>query len=245
MADSSKTEKATPKKRRDERKKGHIFFSNDAVSVAVLLSGFFVLKLTVPGAIEAIYDFLRHCMELSSQESPTDFVGDLGDLAFLKAAGPVLAATVVAGVGVTFFQTKLLVSGELLKPKFSRINPLQGFKRLFSLRSVIEALKGLLKIGILLYIVFQFLSSVYLIFTKYLYTDLVSAASHMFDQLFQLVIQIAVAYIVLAGADIFYQWWDYERQIKMSKQEIKEEYKQTEGDPQIKGKIKEMQRSRA
>ena len=109
MADSSKTEKATPKKRRDERKKGNIFFSNDAVSVAVLLSGFFVLKLTVPGAIEAIYDFLRHCMELSSQKSPTDFVGDLGDLftslllAFLKAAGPVLAATVVAGVGVTFF----------------------------------------------------------------------------------------------------------------------------------------------
>ena len=67
----------------------------------------------------------------------------------------------------------------------------------------------------------------------------------MFDQLFQLVIQIAVAYIVLAGADIFYQWWDYERQIKMSKQEIKEEYKQTEGDPQIKGKIKEMQRKMA
>lgn len=251
MADSSKTEKATPKKRRDERKKGNIFFSNDAVSVAVLLSGFFVLKLTVPGAIEAIYDFLQHCMELASQESPTNFVADLGDLftslllAFLKAAGPVLAATVVAGVGVTFFQTKLLVSGELLKPKFSRINPLQGFKRLFSLRSVIEALKGLLKIGILLYIVFQFLSSVYLIFTKYLYTDLVTAATHMFDQLFQLVIQISVAYIVLAGADIFYQWWDYERQIKMSKQEIKEEYKQTEGDPQIKGKIKEMQRKMA
>lgn len=248
MADSSKTEKATPKKRRDERKKGNIFFSNDAVSIVVLVACFFVIKLTGSWAVEQIFLFLQYCLTLASGEPPESFTGDLGELfteflwAFVKSAGPVLATAVVAAVAATFFQTKLLVSGELLKPKFSRINPLQGFKRLFSLRSVIEACKGLLKIGVLLYLTYQFLAGIYTVFVKYLDSGLVQAGIHLFDELFQLIIQILLAYVVLAGADIFYQWWDYERQIKMSKQEVKEEYKQMEGDPQVKGKIKEMQR---
>lgn len=92
---------------------------------------------------------------------------------------------------------------------------------------------------------YQFIDGVVDLFTKYLYTDLTSAAAHIFSTAFQMSMEIMVAYIVLAGADIFYQWWDYERQIRMSKQEIKEEFKQMEGDPQVKGKIKETQRKMA
>ncbi len=83
------------------------------------------------------------------------------------------------------------------------------------------------------------------VFSKYLFTDLTTACSHLLDLAFQMSMQIAVAYVVLAAADVFYQWWDYERQIRMTKQEIKEEFKQTEGDPQIKGRIKELQRKMA
>lgn len=251
MADTSKTEKATPKKRRDERKKGNIFFSNDAVSIVVLLASFFVLKITVPMASAEIYRFLQYCMALSVAGPSDVIIGNFYALfthfilAFIKSAGPVLATTVVVAVSVTFFQTKMLVSGELVKPKFSRISPLKGIKRLFSLRSIIEALKGLLKISIILYIVYRFLSGIYEVFVKYLHTDLASACAHLFNEFFILVIQISIAYVVLAGADIFYQWWDYERQIKMSKQEVKEEFKQTEGDPQIKSRIKETQRKMA
>lgn len=139
----------------------------------------------------------------------------------------------------------MLISGEALRPKFSHINPLQGVKRLFSLRSIIEALKGLLKIAVLLYLIYQFLSGVVDTFSKYLFTDLGAVCSHLLDLAFQMSMQIAVAYVVLAAADIFYQWWDYERQIRMSKREIKEEYKQMEGDPQVKGRIKELQRKMA
>ena len=149
------------------------------------------------------------------------------------------------GIAATLFQTKMLVSGESLRPKFSRINPLQGIRRLFSFRSIVEALKGLLKIGILLYLIYQFMAGVIDLFTRYFYTDLLTACGHLFEESFSLIIQIGIAYVVLAAADVFYQWWDYERQIRMSKQEIKEEYKQTEGDPQIKGKIKEAQRKMA
>ena len=251
MADSSKTEKATPKKRRDERKKGNVFFSNDAVSVAVLLASFFVLKLTATPMVEQIYRFLQYAMGLVAGAAHTGLQDNLSGLVlemlktFLFAAGPLLATTAGGAVAATFFQTKLLVSGEALKPKFSRINPLQGIKRLFSLRSVIEALKGILKITVLLFLIYQFLVGIVDTFTKYLHTDLAVACAHLVDEGFQMVMQIAIAFVVLAGADVFYQWWDYERQLRMSKQEIKEEYKQMEGDPQVKGKIKEVQRRMA
>lgn len=251
MADSSKTEKATPKKRRDERKKGNIFFSNDAVSVAVLLASFAVIRMLGPGAVEQMEAFLRYCMGLAANVESQSLTGSLNGLlmqfllTFVKTAGPILAVAVVAGIAVTLFQTKMLISGESLKPKWERLNPIQGIRRLFSLRSVIEALKGILKIGVLLLLMYQFISGVVDLFTKYFYTDLTSAAAHIFSTAFQMAMEIMVAYIVLAGADIFYQWWDYERQIRMSKQEIKEEFKQMEGDPQIKGKIKEAQRKMA
>ncbi len=251
MADGQKTEKATPKRRRDERKKGNIFFSNDVVSAVVLVVGLAVFFLTATATASAIEEFFYLCFSLTRTEVTTPTVGDMNQLfrqmlwAFVRAVGPLIAAAVVAGIAATFFQTKLLVSGESLRPKFSRINPLQGFKRLFSMRSIVEALKGLLKIIILLYLIYQFLAGMVDLFTKYLFTDLPAACAHLMNLAFQLSMQIAVAFAVLAAADVFYQWWDYERQIRMSKQEIKEEFKQTEGDPQIKGRIKEMQRKMA
>lgn len=225
MADSQKTEKATPKKRRDERKKGHVFFSNDAVAVVTLLGGFGLLWALGPSIAQRLEEFMHYSLSLAAVRPEGETF--TGGAVFVECAktlaltvGPLLAATALLAVAATFFQTKMLISGESIKPKFSRISPLQGIKRLFSLRSVVEALKGILKIAILLYLIYRYLMKVVDLLGKYLYTD-------------------------LAAADIFYQWWEYERQIRMSKQEIKEEYKQTEGDPQVKGKIKELQRKMA
>ena len=222
MADSQKTEKATPKRRRDERKKGNIFFSNDAVSVVVLIAGLATLFLSMGSMADNLGQFLRSCISLVRLSQGTDAVGDLRQLlpellwSFVLTVGPILLVPTVAGIAATFFQTKLLVTGESLRPKFSRINPLQGIKRLFSLRSLIEALKGLLKITVLLYIIYNFLAGTVELFTKYLFTDLVTACSHLAGLAFQMSMQIAVAYVVLAAADVFYQWMDYERQLRMS-----------------------------
>lgn len=250
MADGQKTEKATPKRRRDERKKGNIFFSNDAVSVAVLIVGIAVLALSAPTAGKQIERFFHLCISMAGAPENQEFSGT-GQLAsqFLKAlawsAGPLLGASTVAGVAATFVQTKMLVAGEALRPKFSRIDPIQGFKRLFSLRSLVEAFKGILKILVLLYLIYSFLRGVVGTFPKLMFTDVASGGAYLMDLAVQMAIRIAVAYAVLAGADFLYQWWDYERQLRMSKQEIKEEFKQTEGDPQVKGKIKELQRKMA
>ena len=80
---------------------------------------------------------------------------------------------------------------------------------------------------------------------RYLYADLINACGHLLGEIFSMLIKVVFAFVVIAAADFFYQWWDYERQMKMTKQEVKEEYKQTEGDPQIKGRIKQLQRQMA
>ena len=247
----SKTEKATPKRRRDERKKGNVLMSKDAVAVATLIGSLFMVQIMSGVFVSRIRDLLYLCftyMASSISVAPSNILSKLAEtaiLAFATVAGPFLAVTAVLSVGVTFFQTKMLVTTEPLKPKFSRLNPLQGIKRLFSLRSVIEALKGILKISILLFLIYNYFTNVLLSFSRFLDLSLGQACSILFQDIITLVIQIAVAFTALAFFDYLYQWWDYERQLRMSKQEIKEEYKQTEGDPQVKGKIKQIQRQRA
>ncbi len=249
MADSSKTEKATPKKRRDERKKGNVFKSQDAVSVVTLVGACCVFFLLGPYIAEEIGHFIRLCIELCSDGGDTQqrLSGLLqeGILVVLKTGLPGLLITALCAVAATFAQTRMLISGELMKPKFSRINPLEGFKRLFSLKSLVEALKGILKITVLLIIIYMSLKDVFLESSKYLYNDIPVACAYLFRHGRTMVIRIIVAFVALAAVDFFYQWWSYEREMRMSKEEIKEEYKQTEGDPKVKGKIKEIQRSRA
>jgi flagellar biosynthetic protein FlhB len=250
LADSSKTEKATPKKRRDERKKGNVFLSKDAVAVVTLLGAFAVLLILGSYIVEQIVRVLEFCFSLGTKVSEEGLL-QLDELliqvvvAFVKTVGPLIAATVLCAVVATFAQTRFLVSGQSIKPKFNRISPVQGFKRLFSLRSVIEALKGILKIVVLMVLIFLTLKSLLQESPRYLYADIAAACSHLFHVGTGMILRIIIAFVALAAGDFFYQWWDYERQMKMSKQEVKEEYKQTEGDPQVKGKIKEIQRRRA
>ena len=110
---------------------------------------------------------------------------------------------------------------------------------------MVETLKGVLKITLLLVIIYMSIRDMFLESSHYLYIDLSTACAHLVQVAVKMVIRISIAFVALAALDFMYQWWDYERQMKMSKQEVKEEYKQLEGDPQVKGKIKELQRRRA
>ena len=251
MAGDSKTEKATPKKRRDERKKGNVLMSKDAVAVATLIGSLFMVQMMGGVFMEQMGQVLNTCFGYIAGGTVETLPVELPvllkrtALSFFAVVGPFLGVTALLAVGVTFYQTKMLVTTEPLRPKFSRLSPLQGFKRLFSLRSVIEAVKGILKITILLVLIFNYFKKVALSFAQFLDMELGESCAILFEDIINLVLQIAVAFVVLAFFDYLYQWWDYERQLKMSKQEIKEEYKQTEGDPQVKSKIKQIQRQRA
>ncbi len=249
-AEGNKTEKATPKKRRDERKKGNVLMSRDAVAVATLLGTFLTLWLLTGVFAEQLAGFMSLCLSMTGEEA-REAGGVIGELAFQSIAllgrtvGLVAAAAILCAVAATFAQTRFLVTTEPLKPKFSRLNPLEGFKRLFSLRSVVDTVKNLIKIAILMIIIFLSIRDMFLESSNYLYTDLPAACAHLVEQAGGMVLRISIAFVAVAAMDFFYQWWDYERNMKMTKQEVKEEYKQMEGDPQVKGKIKEIQRRRA
>ncbi len=242
-----KTEKATAKKRRDERKKGNVLMSKDVIAVATLFASVFMIKVWIPTIVQTIQSFIEECLILARNaqiEIPHSFFLQ-AVTAVAKATGPLLAAAALSAVAATFAQTRFLVTTDPLKPKLDRISPLQGFKRLFSLRSIVEAVKGILKITILLYFVYSSWIDMLGISARYFTADVTSACKHLLSSMFFMLIKVGVAFLALAAVDFLYQWWDYERKLKMSKQEIKEEYKQTEGDPQVKGKIKELQRKMA
>lgn len=250
MAADEKTEQATPKKRRDERKKGNIFLSKDVVVVSSLLGTFFCLKLLFPGMYVALRTFLLRYMNYAAvkTEVTEEFVSDMTIemiITFVRVCVPLLMIAVLLAIVATAAQTKLLFSTDSLKPKFSRLSPLQGFKKLFSSKSLVEVLKGIVKITILICIMYNFFVGQLINFERTLKLDLVSSTVFVLDCVMKLIMKVSIAFIAISVFDYFYQWWDYEKQLKMSKQEVKEEFKQTEGNPQIKGKIRELQRRMA
>lgn len=248
---NEKTEKATPKKRRDERKKGNVMVSKDAVAVATLFATYFIMRFALPMMAEAAGGLMRFCIGLIGTV-PTGGASSVGTeltaqctATLARSVALPLLTTVLASVAATFAQTRLLVSFDSLKPKFSRMNPLQGIKKLFSMKSIVEALKGLIKITVLIVLIFLFMQSTMHIFMQFVDADIMAAVHVIMEKGFALMLQVGVAFLAVAFFDFLYQRWEFERDMKMTKQEIKEEYKQMEGDPQIKGKIKETQRRMA
>lgn len=250
MADSSKTEKATPKKREDEQKKGNIFQSSDVISALSILALFYTLKFIFPflykhmsGVIIKYIGYMRTVNTLS-----TAFAMDAAKdvlIAVLLLAGPVMLVSIAVGIIATGMQTRFKISKENLKIKFSRLSPLQGIKKMFSLRSITELIKAMLKISVIGYILYSAFLNISKSFTRLMFEDVMGAVSFILNSIMDIVIQLSLAFILIAAFDYLYQWWEYERNIKMSKQEIKEEYKQLEGDPQIKGQIRDRQRKMA
>jgi flagellar biosynthetic protein FlhB len=251
VADSQdKTEEATPKRRKDARKKGQVFSSNDVVSLASMLVMFSFIRVMMPTIIERLMIVFEHFQDVAG--GTAEITQTLLRETFLYAiltmciiVLPLLLVASLTGTLATAIQTKFLFSYENMKPKFERINPLKGIKRMFSLRSVIELLKNIIKITIIGVIIYHYISKRIVIFARIPGMSIEAAAVYFLKNLYSMCMQICLCFGVVAGADYMYQRWDYAKNLKMSKQEVKEEYKQMEGDPQVKGRIRELQRKMA
>ena len=245
-----KTEKATPKRKQDERKKGNIFLSHEVVSVFSLLIMFYSFKLFAPHFIQTIeqnisdFIILTATMDTIVASDMQKFFID-GCIAFGVTALPLLIVGAAATIIFTGAQTRFLFSSKLLEFKGNRMNPLNGLKKMFSLRGLIELTKSIIKITVLSAILYQVLKKQLPQIPRLMDMSVQQSIVQVGVIILSIVKSAAIMFIFLALFDYFYQWWDYEKNLRMSKQEIKEEYKQTEGDPQIKGKIKERQQQQA
>ncbi len=245
-----KTEKATPKKRRDERKKGNVFLSRDAVTAVSLIASFYALKMFAPSIFTNVRDLVRRYISLAgtkdvflTSDISTTFT-DLG-LVFIKCAMPLVLISALVAIVVTMAQTKMLFSTKAFAPKFNRINPMNGIKKMFSIRAIVELLKSLIKIIVLLYMVYTVLIDEVATLPMLIDMSPVNAINKTGEIIMDVVLKSGIAFVFLAAADYLYQWWDYEKNMKMSKQEIKDEYKQIEGNPQIKGRQRNIAQQRS
>lgn len=249
MADDSKTEKATPKKRRDERKKGRVAVSKDVGMIASLLGTFMIIKVLFPFIYRTMRDYMIKYVSLAPtavtlSDYTTRVFWDTAE-AILKAAFPVLLVSIAMAILGTGVQTKFLFTKSNMAPKFNRLNPISGIKNILSLKSLVELIKNIIKITILILILYQIIKGDLRAVARTVDMDLRDSTVFVLAAIMEMIIKVSIVFLGIAGFDYFYQWWDYERQMKMSKQEIKDEFKQTEGNPEIKGRIRNIQRERA
>lgn len=248
MAGEEKTEKASPKKRRDERKKGNVFQSKDIVTVGVIAISFIILDFWSPYiykyTAEVFYKYIS-LMNTTYDISDTFISQTLRDMAFtiFSSVGLLMVSILITSIVFTGSQTKFMISHENIKFKLSKLNPLTGFKRMFSLKAVVEVLKNLIKIAILGYVIYSSIIDNLFQVPKLVSVDILAGINFIFSSIMSIVKSVAIAFTALSAFDFLYSWWEYEKNIKMTKQEVKEEYKQMEGDPKVKGKIKEKQRA--
>lgn len=244
-----KTEKATPKKREDTRKKGQIAKSQDvntAISL-LLIFLFFMFGAFLLG--DRLLDFFKESfinyigMQLTEKNVETIFIDVLTQMGLFMA--PILAVAVVGGLLSNYLQVGVLFTAKPLQPKFEKIDPIKGAKRIFSVRALVELAKSLLKISLIGSVTFfmlllQFDEVVNLAYKTPLQT------LHIVGRLtIQMGIVASIVLLLLSLLDYLYQKYDHEKNIRMSKQDIKDEYKKSEGDPLIKSKIKQRQREMA
>lgn len=245
--DGEKTEEPTAKKLEDARKKGQVMRSTEVVTAATLLVFFLMLKVFVGFIgnrfISSFHKTLGSIGDYTSEPFNTNMArtiirSSLWDI--VVAAFPIMIAGFVVTIVSILFQVKWKVTTEPLKPKFDKFNPVSGMKRLFSKDKIMDLLKSTAKVIILAYVVYSYLKDQWpLIFKMYSYT-LPQAIAVIGDTVISVGIRISLFFAAIAVFDLFYQKWKFHQDMMMSKQEVKDEYKNSEGDP----KIKSQQRQR-
>lgn len=249
MAGEDKTEKATPKKRQDQRKEGNVLQSREVVTAASVLGIFSAVRLLAGFILKNLLSYNTRLIEkIGDYEVTTDnFMSLFVDVAttVVVIVGPICAVALLLGVIPTLAQTKGLFTMKSLKPKFSKLNPLSGIKKMFSLQAVANIVKGLIEVIVIGVLVFNEIKGRMPIILSLMDCGIMQGLAYTALTVYDLVMTICIVLVFVAAADYLFQWWQFEKKMKMSKQEVKDEFKQLEGDPQIKGKIKQRQREMA
>ncbi|MCI7260603.1 MAG: flagellar biosynthesis protein FlhB [Selenomonas sp.] len=248
FAGDDKTEEPTAKKRADAKKKGQVGRSTEISTAFVLLTGFFVLKVLWENIYTSIANYTTYIFTHLNQPVDTEnisrlFIGIMEILA--TTALPIMLAIMIIGLGVNFFQVGLNFNTEAIGFKLDKLNPINGFGRIFSKRSLVELFKSLFKIAVIGYFLYTILSQQLLAMPQFIYFDLGTSLEQMSKIIFSMSFEVIGVIMLLGFLDYGYQKWQTTQDLKMSKQEVKDEMKQSEGDPQIKGKIKQKQRQMA
>lgn len=243
-----KTEEPTSKRLSDARNKGQVAQSQELSGAFIMLAAFFALKVIGPYIYDQMCAFMVHIYTHMQNPVTTESVMELFItivIVLLKTALPIMLLIMLVGVAISFYQVGFLFTTEPLSFNPDKLNPINGMGRLFSKRSLVELFKSIFKLIIIGTFVYEYLKDEIAQMPKYLFVDLHASLPQVAQIILMMAYKIIGVYLLLAFADYAYQKWQHKEGLKMSKDEVKEEFKQTEGDPKIKGKIRQKQRAMA
>lgn len=241
-----KTEQPTPRKLQEARKKGQVAKSRDLSSAVVLMGAvgiFYAISQNVISSMERhLVWYFTNCVDFGLPAERTYWVLVQSIWAVCIAFAPLFLVTIAVAVLSNVMQSGFLLSTQALAARLDRINPLEGFKKIFSVNSLFELVKTILKVivvGVVVYLVAKkYIPQLLLVYFK--------NPSQAMLEVLNIVLVVAAAgggaYLLLAVGDFYYQRYSFMKSMRMSKQEVKDEYKNTEGDPQIKGWMRRRQR---
>ncbi|MDI9466762.1 MAG: flagellar biosynthesis protein FlhB [Syntrophomonadaceae bacterium] len=245
-ATGEKTEQATPRRREEARRKGQVFKSTDLNAAIIMVAGSAAVYLTYPYIIQSLQDFTSlYLLERAHEEFTIQYIyGLLLEVLFIlaKIGLPIMAACFVAALLITYLQVGFVFSGEPLTPKLERLNPVQGFQRIFSKRALVELVKSLLKVAVTGWIVYTVIRKYYYVFPRFVDMELIATLQALGQIIFEMAMKVGVVFVIIGVLDYLYQWFEHEKTLKMSKYDVKQEYKETEGDPLIRSRQRQIQR---
>ncbi|MGB9697785.1 MAG: flagellar biosynthesis protein FlhB [Thermodesulfobacteriota bacterium] len=252
MAEESfaeRTEQATPRRRREARRKGQVAKSREIPAAAILLLGSSILYLLSSHFYNCfsklMVNFLHQIKDL--ELTPANLLS-LQKYIFYELfliMGPILLTILAMGIISNYAQVGHIFAWELIQPKFSKLNALQGLQRIFSKETIVELIKALAKFLIVGTVVYYTIEGETVKILNLAGQELATIVNYLGRISFIMVIKVSLIILILAIFDYLYQRWRYEKSLRMSKQEVQEEFKQTEGDPLVKSRLKSRQRSLA
>ena len=237
-----KTEDATSKKLKDVRSEGNVAKSTEIVTAATLISFFICLKFTIGfigerllSTFNTFYKVIPRYVNdgIETEEFNLLLLDALLDLVITIA--PFMILGIIVGFFSNSLQFKFQVTTKPLQPKPDKLNPINGFKRMFSMNTLIELLKSVIKviaIGYISYdVITEHMEELFLLYDMSVTQGIIL----MYDIILELLLKICILFCVIGAADFMYQKWKFKEDNKMTKQEVKDEFKNQEGDPKVKG----------
>ena len=243
-----KTEEPTEKRRRDAREKGQVARSQELNTVFVLLTGFFALRILWEYIYTNIAEYTIYIYTHLAQSTSIETIREifLGIMLLLaKTSFPIMLSILIIGLGINIFQVGWVISTGRIQFNLEKLNPINGFGRILSKRSLVELVKSIFKIIIIGSFLYSYLKDQIPFMPYLIYFDLARSLEEIADIIFTMVFKVIAIIMIMAVLDYMYQKCQLTQDFKMSKQEVKDEHKQMDGDPQIKGKIRRKQREMA
>jgi flagellar biosynthesis protein FlhB len=246
---SQKTEEPTPKKLEDARQKGQVASSKEVSNLLLIGSATLILGVALPGIMRDLAGSMSHYLRHAGDASLAGTAiggGMIGALALLGFALIVpLAVTTIAAIAAPALQNAILWSTENLQPQLQRISPMAGFKRLFSLKSIVEFLKGLVKISLMaaIGVAVVWPNRERLISSGYL--EVTASMAYLWEAALWVTAAITGCLTLVAGLDYAYQRFEFMKQMRMSRRDVQDEHKQSDGDPMIKQRLRSLRMEKA